>query len=94
MFCFQLPRHLSDSKSVGHFHLLKYFIHRLLELEESLPRGHLHSSASRQEGNKSVLGKSMVFFICQISQVWGRMVFPVSLSISKYYSKYNSHVKI
>lgn len=39
MLCFQLPGHLSDSKSVGHFHLLKYFIHRLLEREESLPRG-------------------------------------------------------
>lgn len=52
MLCFQLSMHSSDSKSVGHFHLLKYFIHRLLELEESLPRGHLHSSASRQEAIK------------------------------------------
>lgn len=61
MLCFQLPRHSSVSKSVGHFHLLKYFIHRLLELEESLPRGSLHSSASRQEGNKSVLGREFFF---------------------------------
>lgn len=45
----------------GHFHLLKYFIHRLLELEDSLPRGQIHSSASRQEGSKSVLGREFFF---------------------------------
>lgn len=72
------------AQSLVRLHLLKYFIHRLLELEErKLTTWTVIHLFPGRKAIKVSWAENGFFFICRIPQVQGSMVFPILHSVFK-----------